>query len=184
MAQDKRPKYTSDEEVEDIYGMPKRDLGTRERDVITEKEVLVKEVKVPQKQAIPRPEEDIESIKRITPELVGGLFERVKFLEERITETRKAMEERKEIHEMMIKDINEDITEKKSFEAKLTDIEDKRNFKLDITLLRRDKRNELVRFWKDMFELRAELKELTERHEVESRILKIFNNLDMKEAGK
>jgi len=184
MAQEKRPKYTDDKEVEDIYSMPKPDAGTRERDVITEKELLVKEVKVPQKQAIPRAEEDIESIKRVTPELIGGLFERVQFLEERIAETKKSIKERKDIHEMMIKDINEDIAEKKSFESKLTDIEDKRNFKLDITLLRRDKRNELVRFWKDMFELRAELKELTERHEVESRVMKIFQTLDVEEAKK
>ena len=92
MTKDERPKYQTDDEIEDIYGMPKSDMGTRERDVVTEREILVKEVKVPKRQAVQRPEEDIESIKRVTPELVGGLFERVRFLEERINETKEAIE--------------------------------------------------------------------------------------------
>jgi hypothetical protein len=181
---DERPKYTSDEEEEDVYRSERPEIGLREPHVVTEKEFLVKEVKVPAKQAIPRPEEEIESIKRVTPELVGGLFERVKFLEERIAEDKAAMEERKSLHEAMIKDIEDDIAEKKSIESRLTDMDEKRNFKLDISLLRRDKRNELVRFWKDMFELRAELKELTERYEVESRVMNIFKTLDSDEARK
>ncbi len=187
---DERPKYTSDEEEDDVYRTERPDIGVREPHIVSEKEFLVKEVKVPSKQAIPRPEEDIESIKRITPELIGGLFERVKFLDERIAEDKAAMEERKSLHEDMIKDIDEDIAEKKTIESRLTDIDEKRNFKLDISLLRRDKRNELVRFWKDMLELRTELKELTERHEVESRVMNIFRTLDVdeskraKEAGK
>jgi hypothetical protein len=181
---DERPKYTSDEEEDDTYKAERPEIGLKEPDIRTEKEFLVKEVKVPSKQAIPRPEEEIESIKRIAPELVGGLFERVRFLEERIAEDRAAMEERRSLHEAMIKDIDDDIAEKKSIEARLTDMDEKRNFKLDISLLRRDKRNELVRFWKDMFELRAELKELTERYEVESRVMKIFKTLDVEEARK
>jgi hypothetical protein len=179
---DDRPKYTSDEEEEDAYRAERPDIGLKEPHIVTDKEFLIKEVKVPSKQAIPRPEEEIESIKRITPELVGSLFERVRFLEERIEECSSAMKERKELHEMMIKDIDEDIAEKKAIESRLTEIDEKRNFKLDISLLRRDKRNELVRFWKDMFELRAELKELTERHQMESKIVKIFETLDNKEA--
>jgi hypothetical protein len=181
---DDRPKYTTDEEEEDTYKAERPDVGVREPHVVTEKEILVKEVKVPSKQAIPRPEEEIESIKRITPELVGSLFERVKFLEERIAETKAAMEERKSLHETMIKDIDEDIAEKKTIESRLTDMDEKRNFKLDISLLRRDKRNELVRFWKDMYELRAELKELTERFEVESKVMKIFDTLDVNKEAK
>jgi hypothetical protein len=181
---DDRPKYTSDDEEEDTYKTERPDVGVREPHVVTEKEILVKEVKVPSKQAIPRPEEEIESIKRITPELVGSLFERVKFLEERIAEAKAAMEERKSLHEIMIKDIDEDIAEKKTIESRLTDMDEKRNFKLDISLLRRDKRNELVRFWKDMYELRAELKELTERYEVESKVMKIFDTLDVNKEAK
>lgn len=179
---DERPKYTSDEEVEDIYKAERPEVGDREPHVVTEKEFVVKEVKVPSKQAVPRPEEEIESIKRVTPEIIGSLFERVKFLEERIAETKAALEERKSLHQMMIQDIDEDISEKKAMEARLTEMDEKRNLKLDISLLRRDKRNELVRFWKDMYELRAELKELTERYEVESKVMRIFKELDVKEA--
>ena len=181
---DARPKYSKDEEIEDIYGIPEEDKGTRERDVVTEKELLIKEVKVPQRQAMPRPEDEVESIKRVTPELIGGLFERVKFLDERIAESKSTMDERKSLNKLILKEIDEEIAEKKGVEAKLTDLEDKRNLKLDISMLRRDKRNELVRFWKDMYELRSELKELTERHEVESRVMKIFKTLDIEEAKK
>jgi hypothetical protein len=181
---EERPKYTSDEEEEDVYRTERPDVGVKEPHVVSEKEFLVKEVKVPAKQAIPRPEDEIEGIKRITPELVGGLFERVRFLEERIAEDKAAMEERKSLHEAMVKEIDEDIAEKKDIESRLTDIDEKRNFKLDISLLRRDKRNEMVRFWKDMLELRTELKELTERHEVESRVTRIFRTLDAEKSGK
>ena len=181
---DERPRYQTDEEEEDVYGMPKDEVGVREPRIVTEKDILVKEVKVPKRQAIQRPEEEIESIKRVTPELVGGLFERVRFLEERIKETKEAMGEQKDLHKAMIEDIDDDMAEKKSIESRLTDIDEKRNFKLDISLLRRDKRNEMVRFWKDMYELRAELKELTERFEVENRVMNIFRRLDTKEAKK
>jgi hypothetical protein len=183
-ARDERPKYTSDEEIEDIYEQRRPDVGVRGPNIVKEKEFLIKEVKVLKKQAVQRPEDEIDSIKRITPELVGGLFERVKFLEERITETKKAIDERKSLHLLMIKDIDDDIAEKKSMESRLSDIDEKRNFKMDISLLRRDKRNELVRYWKDMYELRAELKELTERFQVESRVMKIFTTLDRGEEKK
>ena len=179
---EQRPKYTKDEEPEDIYGTPVPGAQEREKEVITEKEFIEKEVKVPQKQAMPRPEDEIDSIKRITPEIIGGLFERVRFLEERIEDIRSTMEDRKELHVMMLKEIDEEIAEKKVVESKLTDLEDKRNLKLDISMLRRDKRNELVRYWKDMYELRSELKELTERHEVEKKVAGIFERLDTKKV--
>ena len=181
---DERPKYQTDQEEEEFYGIPKEDVGVKGPERVTEKEFLIKEVKVAKRQAVEKPEEEIETIKRITPELIGGLFERVQFLEERIKETKDAMKERKELHDMMMKDIDDDMAEKKSIEARLTDIDEKRNFKLDISQLRRDKRNEMVRFWKDMYELRAELKELTERFEVESRVKNIFSTLDTKKEGK
>ncbi len=178
MPKDERPKYQTDKDEEQIYGMPKDDFGPSGREVITEKDVLVKEIRTPKRQAISRPEDEIESIKRVTPEIIGGLFERVKFLEERIAEIKSAMEERKSLHADMMADIEDDIKEKKSIESRLTDIDEKRNFKLDISLLRRDKRNELVRFWKDMLELRTEFKELMERHEIESKVMRIFRQLD------
>jgi hypothetical protein len=181
---DERPRYQTDDEEEDIYGMPKDDVGVKGPNVITEKEILVKEVKVPKRQAVQKPEEEIETIKRITPEIIGGLFERVRFLEERIKDTKDAMEDRKNLHRDMIADINDDMKEKKAIESRLTDMDEKRNIKLDISQLRRDKRNEMVRFWKDMYEVRAELKELTERYEVESRVMNIFQRLDDKKEEK
>lgn len=177
---DERPKYSTDEEIEDEYTSSRPDLGPREREIVTEKEILIKEVKAPQRQVTARPEDDIESIRRVTPELIGSLFERVKFLEERISDAKDTMDDRKELHKMIIKEIESEISDKKSIEAKLTDLDDKRNLMADISVLRRDNRNELVRFWRDMYELRAELKELTERYEVESKIMGIFRELDTK----
>lgn len=179
---DERPKYSSDKEEEDIYSLGEPGSQTREREVITEKELLVKEVKVPQRQVTARPEDDIEGIKRLTPELVGGLFQRVKFLDERIADIKETMDDRKDLHKMMIKEIDEEISDKKSMESKLTDMDDKRNVQTDISVLRRDKRNELVRFWKDMYELRSEHKELTERHEVETKVMNIFKHLDVRSS--
>jgi hypothetical protein len=179
---DDRPKYTTPEDEDEVYRTERPDIGIKEEQVRTEKEFLVKEVKVPSKQVAPRPEDEIEGIKRVTPELIGGLFERVQFLEERIADDKEAMEDRKNLHKEMIKDIESDISEKKSMESQVSDIDEKRNIKADISMLRRDKRNELVRFWKDMLELRTELKELTERHQVESRVMKIFTRLDVNEA--
>ena len=75
---DERPKYQTDEEEEDVYGIPKDEVGVKGPEVVTEKEFLIKEVKVPSKQAVQRPEEEIETIKRITPEVIGSLFERVR----------------------------------------------------------------------------------------------------------
>jgi hypothetical protein len=180
MPKQERPKYTSDEEAEDVYKADKPSLGDRTPVVKEEKEFLVKEIKKASRARQPAPDEEIESIKRVAPEIVGSLFERIRFLEERISDTKAAMEDRKGLHAMMIKDIEEDMSEKKTMESRLTDMDDKRNLKMDISMLRRDKRNELVRFWKDMYELRAELKELMERLEIESKVVRIFRDLDTK----
>ncbi len=184
MQKDERPKYQTDQEEEDFYGLPKEDIGLREKDVVTEKEFLVKEVRTPRRVAVQKPEDDIESIKRVAPEIIGGLLERVQFLEERIADVKESIEDRKSLHKEMIKDIEDDMAEKKTMESRLTDIDEKRNLKLDISQLRRDKRNEMVRFWKDLFELRSELKELAERYEVESRIKRIFKDIDLKGGKK
>jgi len=55
-------------------------------------------------------------------------------------------------------------------------VEEKRNFKLDISILRRDKRFELLQFWRDVMELRTELRELMEQIETERNIVGLFND--------
>ena len=145
----------------------------------TTKDEVVKKERVLSRIAAPGPEDiPIEELKRETPKIVGSIFDRVKFLSERIDETQKAMELRKGIHDQMVSDIKADIKEKEDIEARLTDITDKRNFRLDISSLRKEMRAETVRFWKDILELRTELRELLEQHQTESKIVNMFKGMD------
>lgn len=142
------------------------------------KEEFVEKVRVVSKQAIPRlDEEELEPLKRASPEITGSLFDRVTFLRERIDETKEAMELRESIHNDIITDIDSDIEEKSRIENQLSNMDEKRNIKMDISILRREKRSENVRFWKDIFELRTELRELLENYQTETKILKIFEDL-------
>jgi len=176
---DRRPKYLTPEEELNIY--IKEDEDFLDAKVIKEvvKEEVIKERKLVSKVATPRlEEEEMEPLKRETPVVVGTLFDRLNFLKERIDEVNSAMELRKSIHQEITSDIYADIKEKEEIERRLTDIDDKRNFRMDISLLRRELRTEKVRFWKDLLELRTELRELLEQHQTESKIVGIFKGLD------
>jgi hypothetical protein len=147
------------------------------REEVPEEE-LVEKVRAVSRQALPKlEEEEIEPLKRLSPEVVGSLFDRARFLKERIDETRSAMDLREKIHNDIMSDIDSDIEEKDRMESQLTNLDDKRNIKMDISILRREKRAENVRFWKDIFELRTELRELLENYQTETKILKIFEDL-------
>ena len=121
--------------------------------------------------------DEIQSLKRLTPEIVGTLFDRVDFLRERIEEIQSSIRIREDMHRGMMDEIDVDIAEKQQIETSLVDIDEKRNFKLDISLLRREKRHESVQFWRDMVELKTEVRELIEQLETESKIVNIFNEL-------
>jgi len=149
MAQmDERPKYVKDEDLDDTY---KEDfispVGMKLEDPEQDPEKIIETVIVKQKQAIPREDEDIQTVKRTDSDIIGSIFDRVNFIEQRITDIRE---------------------------------NERRNIMLDISLLRREKRNEQVRFWKDMYELNAELRELMERFEVESKIVGMFEEINPK----
>jgi hypothetical protein len=145
----------------------------------TTKDEILKREKVLSRIATAGPEElQVETLKRETPKIVGSIFDRVNFLKERIDETQKAMELRKSIHEEMVSEMKADIKEKEEIESRMTDMTDKRNFRLDISSLRKEMRMETVRFWKDILELRTELRELLEQHETESKIVNLFRGMD------
>ncbi|MFQ5647956.1 MAG: hypothetical protein ACE5FW_01855 [Candidatus Aenigmatarchaeota archaeon] len=136
---------------------------------------IVKEVKLKARQAAPFLEgDDLEPLRRTTPEIVGGLFDRVQFLRERIDEIQKSIQVREELHGSMVEEIGADIKEKTSIAERLADMDEKRNFMLDISLLRRENRAENVRFWKDMVELKTELRELLEAYQTEVKIASLF----------
>jgi hypothetical protein len=122
-------------------------------------------------------DDEIEPLKRASPQIVGSLFDRVEFLRQRIAEIQDSIGTREEMHSRMMSEIDADIAEKQQIETSLVDMDEKRNFKLDISLLRREKRHESVQFWRDMVELKAELRELMEQFETESKIVGIFKDL-------
>lgn len=145
-------------------------------EVVEEKDV--EKIRFVEKQAVPKLDgEEFEPVKRSETEVTGSLFDRVRFLGERIEETKQAIDLRESIHNDIITDIDSDIEEKNRIEGQLTNMDEKRNIKMDISILRREKRNENVRFWKDRFELRTELRELLENHHTESKIVSIFEGV-------
>jgi len=178
---DERPKYTKDEEEDDTY---KEDFfspgGMKLEDLEEGPEKVVEKVIVKQKQAIPREDEDVTTVKRTDSDIIGSIFDRVNFIEQRIADIRENIDIRKGLNESMLIEIDEDIRDKRTMLGQAVDMDERRNIMLDISLLRREKRNEQVRFWKDMYELSAELRELMERLEVESKIVRMFEEINPK----
>jgi regulator of replication initiation timing len=129
------------------------------------------------REAIPRMEDEkIEALTRMTPIVIGDIFDRVRFLEERISELNGMISLREEIHSQMEEDIEKDISEKQALVSMVTDQHERRNLKLDISILRKEKRHESVQFWKDVIELKTELRTLMEQYEMESKVAGIFKD--------
>ena len=157
---------------------PRLPIPLKQKDDMYELEKLKREIQVV-KQAVPRMEElRVTSLDREPVEVVGQLFDRVGFLEERISDLRKNLDLRKKLHDEITVEIDKDIKEKEDIAAVLTDMNERRNFKLDISILRREKRNEAVQFWRDVLELETELQEVLEQHQTESRIASLFKKGD------
>jgi len=110
------------------------------------KEKIVRET-VTKRTAMPRMEEErVRPLERKTPEILGNLFDRVEFLGQRISENQEAMETRKALHEEITADVNADIEEKKNMVNMITDVEEKRNFKMDISIEESDCCSTLCQF--------------------------------------
>ena len=172
------PNYINTEQDMSIYIMAE-DIPDVRIVRETTKDEVIREKRVTSRIATAGPDiMEIEPLKRETPRIVGSIFDRVNFLKERIDEANKALDLRKSIHEEMVADMKADIKEKEEIESRMTDMTDKRNFRLDISSLRKEMRAETVRFWKDILELRTELMELLEQYETESKIVNIFKGVD------
>ena len=111
------------------------------------------------------------------PEIIGNLFDKVQFLEERITELTCAMELRKKINAEIIKDIEVDIRDKETFATQCTDFDDLRSIKLHISMLKQQKRKELIQHFHDTIELSTELQALKEEHQIEKKITSLFEDI-------
>ena len=121
--------------------------------------------------------EELEPLKRVSPKIIGNLFDRVEFLRQRIEETKTSLDTRKRLHDELMNEVDMDIRDKQSTLAGLSDVDDVRDFKLDISALRMEKRRECVQFWRDVLELTTELRELMEQYETESKIANLFKDL-------
>jgi hypothetical protein len=122
-------------------------------------------------------DENIEPLRLKVEMVTGSLFDRERFLSERIAEMKNNLELRKAIHREMVAEIEEEIRDKRDMISMTLENEDKRNLKMDISLLRKEKRNENVRFWKDVVELSLELRKSMEEHETEKKIMALFEGL-------
>lgn len=137
----------------------------------------VKEEKVISSRLVPRVDNDtIKSLKLVSTEVIGGIFDRVIFLGKRIEELRENVALRKQIHEQIGKEIEKDIDDRMQFLQALSDPNERRNLKLDISVLRKERRNEDVQYWRDLVELNTELRKMEEEFEIETKIAGIFNN--------
>jgi len=171
-------------DIEDLYELePRRD----ERPIFEERpepeERIVREVKV-KREAMPRMEErKIQPLKLLGNDVIGSLFDRVEFLKKRIDEITENLKLRETIHNDMLAEIDVDIREKDGMASKVADIDEKRNIKLDISILRKEKRLEQVQYWRDVTELSTELRELMEKWETETKIMDIFKDITPQPAA-
>ncbi|MFH1978531.1 MAG: hypothetical protein ABIJ92_04355 [Candidatus Aenigmatarchaeota archaeon] len=171
------PYYKTLDEYEDITKKRRRESLIR-HDEIDLDEPEVREVQIIKKRSMPRFEESkLTALKRDDPLVIGSLFDKVEFLQIRVSEIENTMKEREVLHKTFLKEIEEDIEEKDDMMNHITDIDEKRNFKLDVSILRKEKRQENILFWRDGLELKTELRELLEQLQTENKILKIFNDL-------
>lgn|SRR3989338_6885925 len=135
----------------------------------------IKEETVISSRLVPRVEDDaIKPLRLISSEVIGGIFDRVEFLRKRIDELRENVSIRATIHEQIAVEIEKDIEDRMQFLMAISDINERRNLKLDISVLRKERRHESVQYWRDLVELNTELRELEEEHEIEKKIAGIF----------
>lgn len=136
----------------------------------------VLEKKVVSQRLVPSEGDVIKPLKLISADVIGGIFDRVIFLGRRIEELRVNIQLRHSIHGDILVEIEKDIDDRMQFLLAITDPNEKRNLKLDISVLRKERRNESVQFWRDLVELNTELKKLEEEFEIETKIASIFQD--------
>ena len=120
-------------------------------------------------------EKDIQPLEDIGTRVSGTLFDRLKFLRERIFEMEEAISDRETLNTRFNKEIDKDIEDLEVFLQKISDKQEIREFKLNVTLLRMEKRKENNQFWRDITLLKKQLRELKEEHESELKISNIFS---------
>jgi hypothetical protein len=180
MALDDEPKYYRNRDEGDQYEMQERSGTSSESPrskIYTEPKTVVERKFTTRAGRMPLLEQELEPLRKVSPKVIGNLFDRVDFLRTRINEIQSALDTRKRLHTELVKEIDADIGDKQRMVAGLSDIDDIRDFKLDISTLRMEKRRENVQFWRDLVQLTTELRELMEEHQTESKIANLFREL-------
>src|SRR5438309_1360804 len=118
-----------------------------------EKEVIIKTREKVQQEMVKIVSSNFEPLKQIGQDVIGDLFDRVKFLRERIVEIEKTIAERREIHEKISTEIDSEISDRDRLLVSMSDLEKIREFKIDLTLLRMERRREHATFWRDQIAL-------------------------------
>ena len=143
-----------------------------EREAIIEKEIIQQK-----KKWLKLKQERLRSLRLLGSELIGNIFERVKFLETRIKDLENSLKNRQLINNRAIDEITQDIDEKQSKINTLNDPDMIRDLQLDLTNLKMERRRETLMFWKDILELQRELHELREQLAIESKVAGLFEEL-------
>ena len=165
---DRRP-YEDDRKLTSTF---RKEEGYKEERAIIEKEIVLQK-----KKWVKIKEERLKALRLLGSELIGNIFERVKFLETRINDIETSFKSRQLINQSALEEITEDISEKTRTLSSTADSETIRDLQLDLTNLKMERRREILIFWKDKFELKKELQELKEQHAIESKVAKLFEGL-------
>ncbi len=176
---DKPEEYEKEKEEESkVIRIYKQAESYKPKEIKAEKP-KVQKVSIPllQKMIKDMQAEENRKLPKIGAEVVGDIFDRIKFLKSRIEELERAIRMREEMNARFNQEIEKDIEELEKVLSTISDREEMREFKLNITLLRMEKRKENINFWKDIVELRSQLKELMEEYESEMKIANIFSTL-------
>lgn len=144
-----------------------------------EVEKIVEKEKV---KSIPRvffgSEEETIDFESIGSKIIGNIFDRVRFLKERIKELHEAIEERKLINKRFNEEVEREIAELERILPTISNKDELREFKLNLMMLRMEKRKENTNFWKDLVSLKKQLREIIEEYEIESKISRILSDGD------
>jgi hypothetical protein len=163
-----------------LYKEEEREIssGFRRQELYEEKERIVREVVTKQEKRWQKiKEERLRSLRLLGSELIGNIFERVRFLETRVGDIENAVQARQLINKKSIAEITQDIDKKESEIKTLSDPERIRDLQLDLTNLKMERRRETLLFWKDNLELQRELHQLKEQLTIESKVADLFEEL-------
>jgi hypothetical protein len=117
-------------------------------------------------------------LKNIGLNIAGDIFDRTRFLQERIEEIQTFIHQREQMHAKVDAEIEAEIKEFETMIASISDREELREFKVNLNLLKMEQRRENDNYWRDTMALKQQLRELREQFQLESKISGLFSDLE------